>query len=184
MNINRETKITLLNLARKTIEEKLFGKSSITINNLENSELDIVAGVFVTIHKKGELRGCIGNIFGFLPLKESVKKLAIESAFKDPRFFPLTKEEYKDIDIEITVLSEPKDASLDEIKPGLGVVISLDRNMATYLPQVWEQIPDKDVFLSSLCLKAGLDRTCFKDPKVRFKTYEGLVFSEKDLNLL
>ncbi|HOM38239.1 MAG TPA: AmmeMemoRadiSam system protein A [Spirochaetota bacterium] len=184
MDISKESKILLLKIARKTIEEKLFGRSEINIDENVNKELDTISGVFVTIHKKGMLRGCIGNIFGYLPLKEAVKRLAIESAFKDPRFLPLNKEEYKDIDIEITILSEPEDTDIEDIKPGMGVVLSLGLRSATYLPQVWEQLPDKEEFLSSLCLKTGLDRNCFKRHDVRFKTYKGIVFSEKEMGLL
>lgn len=183
MNISREEKILLLKIARKSIEERLFGKSTIDIPEIETELLNKVTGVFVTIHKRRNLRGCIGNIIGYLPLRESVKRLAIESAFSDPRFPPLSKEEYQEIDIEITILSELKDALLEDISPGMGVLLSMGGNSATYLPQVWEQLPTKEQFLSSLCIKAGLWEKCYEDPRVKFKIYRGFVFSEKELGL-
>jgi AmmeMemoRadiSam system protein A len=183
MELSDELKRNLLKLARKTIEQELFGKSDIA-PDLDFPELQKVAGVFVTLHKKGNLRGCIGNIVGRAPLKDTVKNMAVAAAFQDPRFPSLSKDEYEEIDLEITVLSEPKPAKAEEIQEGRhGVVLTRDGKQGTYLPQVWDQLPEKTVFLSSLCMKAGMEKDCWTDPNTRIQTYEGIDFSEKDLGL-
>lgn len=121
-------------------------------------------GVFVTLHLNGQLRGCIGNIEPIYPLYEAVMRNAHESAFGDPRFPPLEREEFEDLDIEISVLTVPEkikydsaDDLLEKLHPGKdGIVIEKGMYKSTYLPQVWDDIKDKATFLSSLCMKAGL----------------------------
>jgi AmmeMemoRadiSam system protein A len=119
---------------------------------------------FVTLEKNGELRGCIGEIFPVLPIKKSVSRNAINAAFYDPRFFPLTPEETKDLTIEISVLSQLKKFEMDyyeflefieKHKPG--VYITYNGYSATFLPDVWEQISDPNQFMLELCLKAGIN---------------------------
>lgn len=122
-------------------------------------------GVFVTLTLHGDLRGCIGNIEPVYPLYEAVMRNAHESAFGDPRFSPLEPEEFEELEIEISVLTVPEkieyDSSqdlLEKLRPGKdGIVIEKGMYKSTYLPQVWEDIEDKKMFLSSLCMKAGLD---------------------------
>lgn len=182
MNLSREMKVALLKLARKTIEEKLFGKSDIlTDTNFE--ELKKVCGVFVTLHRKGELRGCIGNIIGQYPLSEGIARMALASAFEDPRFVPLSEREYPEIDIEITVLSPLVNASAESVEVGKhGVFISRGYNKGVLLPQVaTEHAMDRETFLSQTCLKAGLHKDCWKDKNTKIETFTGDVFSEKEL---
>jgi AMMECR1 domain-containing protein len=90
----------------------------------------------------------------------------------------MIQDELKNIDIEISILSVPEQSSLSDIWEGEGVVLKKGLYQATYLPQVWEDIPSKDQFLSSLCMKAGIKEDCWKDEKTNFYTYSADVFSE------
>jgi hypothetical protein len=163
-------------------EEKLFGKSSIEVKD-DFAELNEICGVFVTLHKKGELRGCIGNIIGTYPLLEGVSRMALASAFEDPRFVALSEREYPEIDIEITVLSPLCQASAEKVEVGRhGVFISRGYNKGVLLPQVaTEHDMDRETFLSQTCLKAGLHKDCWKDKNTKIETFTGDVFSEKEL---
>lgn len=146
-------------------------------------------GCFVTLHLRGDLRGCIGNITPVHPLAQAVQNNAISAAFQDPRFTPVTAAEMAAIDLEISVLSLPRplpfadaDDLLRQLRPGVhGVVLSEGIfRQATFLPQVWEQLPDKVQFLEHLCRKGGMARDAWRDPaRVEVKTYEALVFGEK-----
>lgn len=143
-------------------------------------------GCFVTLHKAGRLRGCIGTIEPVDALVDSVKDNALKAAFDDPRFSPVKADELPQIEIEISVLTPPK--SLDHIdtedllrklKPGVhGVILSRERHAATFLPQVWEQLPRKESFLSNLSAKAGLPEKAWQDKKTKIKVYEVEYFSE------
>lgn len=172
------------------IEEELFniackGVIDAVDDNYEPpKESGIKKGVFVTIKKKGMLRGCIGNIYPLEDLYIATYNNAIHAAVHDPRFPPLTKNELKDIDIEISVLSIPKEAKIDEIIPQKhGVIIYGMGRSATFLPQVWEELRTKEEFLSHLCLKAGLPIDYWKE-KARFEIYENeMVIGPKRLAL-
>lgn len=140
---------------------------------------------FVTLHKNSELRGCIGS---FEPkfLGNAIIENAISAATKDFRFEPLSAEELEQIEIEISVLSEPKPLKyensdellkiLDAKKPG--IIISLAAHQATFLPQVWEQLPKPEEFLSHLCIKAGLRADAWIKIPLEVQTYEASVFRE------
>lgn len=139
------------------------------------------AAVFVTLHKAGRLRGCIGMTEARLPLWQAVRDMALSAAFKDWRFRPLGIEELHEISIEISVLSPLTPVpSTDAIRPREhGVVIRRDGRSGLFLPQVWEQIPEKDAFLSILCKeKAGLSAEAWKDPSTHILVFTVLAFSE------
>jgi len=135
---------------------------------------------FVTLEKKGQLRGCIGSIIAHRPLIEDLVKNANSSAFSDPRFTPLRKEEFDDLSIDVSLLSDPEKMFFDseadllrQIVPFTDGIIIKERNyQAVYLPSVWEQLPDKTLFLNSLKLKAGLSEDYFSQTfeAYRFKT--------------
>jgi AmmeMemoRadiSam system protein A len=143
-------------------------------------------GCFVTLHKKKALRGCIGTIEPVKPLVESVEENAINSAFKDPRFPPLSADELDVVDIEISVLTVPEelafkdpDELLKKLQPGVhGVILSSGWHKSTFLPQVWKQLPEVDKFLSHLCMKAGMNEDCWKKKDIRVQTYQAEYFSE------
>jgi len=138
----------------------------------------------VTIHKKGQLRGCIGNIYGTQALYLTIRDMAIASSSKDPRFPPLSVDELKDIDIEISVLSIPKKTTnIDEIKMGThGVIIKKGFHSGVFLPQVATETGwSREEFLSNLCShKAGLPADAWKDKSTQVYIFSAEVFSEKD----
>lgn len=143
-------------------------------------------GTFVTIHKDGQLRGCIGNIFGKGPLCMLVRDMAISSATKDPRFPPVKETELDSLEIEVSVLSKPRVIkNVDEIQLGVhGVIVSQGpRYYGVFLPQVADETGwSKEKFLSELCSqKAGLSPDAWKDPKTKIEIFTAEVFSEKDV---
>ena len=134
---------------------------------------------FVTLNIDNNLRGCIGSIIPHRILLEDIIQNAKSSAFKDPRFLPLTKEEFKNIDIEISLLTTPKqleynsiDDLRDKVKIGIdGVILKEGDKQATFLPQVWEQLTDFDSFFLHLVDKANLDNDVF-NRKPEIYTYQ------------
>ncbi len=136
-------------------------------------------GVFVTLTLNGQLRGCIGTIQPIMPLYEAVIKNAISAAYSDPRFPPMTKEEANDLTIEISVLTEPLKLNytnpsdlLKKLNHEQGIIIKKSFATATFLPQVWEQLPDKEQFLANLCLKANLSPEAWKDSSIEVFAYK------------
>jgi MEMO1 family protein len=162
----------LIRLAEKVIYNKLHNQKE-NLKDLKEimpEEYLQKQGVFVTVYKNKDLRGCIGNIIGTETIFDSILKNSVNAGFRDPRFTALTKQELKDITIEISILSVPVVCSLEDINKGDGVIIEKEFNSAVYLPQVWDLIEDKDLFLSSLCEKAGLNKECYKS-NVVFKKF-------------
>lgn len=153
---------------------KLSIKSRFIQNRIEISYpqvFDEQGACFVTLEKNDNLRGCIGSIIAHKPLIEDIILNAQNAAFKDPRFNPLQQEELDDLKISVSLLSAPtqidfKDEKdlLDKIVPQKdGIIIKDGRYQAVYLPSVWEQLPDKNDFLNSLKIKAGLAPDYFSD---------------------
>jgi len=132
------------------------------------------------------LRGCIGTIEPIQPLTDGVVDNALNAAFRDPRFPPLSPEEYDDVDVEVSLLTVPEilefhDSNdlLDKLQPGVhGVILSKGWHRATFLPQVWDQLPDKITFIEHLCQKAGMGNDCWKDSGVEVRVYTAEHFSE------
>ncbi|MBW2358817.1 MAG: AmmeMemoRadiSam system protein A, partial [Deltaproteobacteria bacterium] len=155
----------LLNVARQTIEQELFARKDQNPPESDiSSKYSEQRGTFVTLTIQGGLRGCIGHIIPQESLIEGIRVNAINAAFRDPRFRPLTKEEWKRVKIEISILTDPKPLSysdaddlLKKLRPNIdGVILKKGFHQSTFLPQVWEQLPEKEEFLTHLCLKAGL----------------------------
>ncbi len=119
---------------------------------------------FVTLTRDGQLRGCIGTLAAHRPLAEDVTANAIAAAFRDPRFKPLTDDEFVTVRIEVSLLSpaeplncEDEAAALAQLRPGIdGVIFQYGHHRSTFLPQVWAQLPDRTEFLTQLKYKAGL----------------------------
>jgi len=164
----------LLALARLAIYEELTGEKLIDRDKYLQMypALAQKQAVFVTLHKidgdREILRGCIGSILPVRPLIDDVIYNAKAAAFNDPRFPPLSPEEFDDIKIEVSLLSIPQKVSyqnIDELRSIIkpfkhGVILKLSGRQATFLPQVWEQLSDFDLFFEYLCQKAGLPDNC------------------------
>lgn len=184
--LTNEEKSALLKLARSAITAALVRGKTVERPEEPSSAMKEKRGCFVTLHKKGVLRGCIGTIEPVNPLYRCIEDNALHSAFKDPRFQAVKADELAEIDIEISVLTVPEildhrdpDELLEKLKPGIhGVILSSGWHGSTFLPQVWKQLPDKKEFLRQLCLKGGMPADAWKDKKTTVKVYEAEYFSE------
>lgn len=176
-------KRALLALARESIASKLHGRTPTTLMYPIISEgVKQVAGAFVSLYKNGKLRGCIGRVETDDLLFKSVAAMAQAAAFHDTRFSPLTKDEFDDVKIDITVLTRPqKVASYKEIEVGKHGIILKNRAgaSAVYLPQVATAFGgDLEKMLSALSRKAGLNEDAWRGDDVAFEVFEGFGFSE------
>jgi len=172
-------KRALLTFARKTISQA-FLTDTVPLARGFNANLQQPRGVFVTLKKKGELRGCVGRIIGDEPLCKLVGAMAIQAAFNDRRFSPLTADELNDIEIEISVLTPVKQISgaADIVVGRDGVLLTKEGYSAVFLPQVpTEQGWNRDEMLDNLCLKAGLTAGSWKEG-AQLSTFQAVVFSE------
>jgi AmmeMemoRadiSam system protein A len=141
-------------------------------------------GLFVTLTIGGKLRGCIGYIEGFQPVRQSLGDLALSAAFNDPRFPPLNADEFSEIEVEITILSIPeKIADPGKVTVGRhGLIISRGYAKGLLLPQVpVEHHMNREEFLTATCQKAGLPPDAWKDKDTTIEVFEGYIFSEKEL---
>ncbi len=183
--LNENQQKELLKIARNTIKSYLE-KGEKPDLSIDDPALKNIQGAFVTLHKKGQLKGCIGNIIGQKPLYITVRDMAIEAATGDPRFSPVKPEELDDIDIEVSVLSPlEKVKSADEIEMGThGVIVRRGYRQGVFLPQVATETGwSKEEFLSHLCSgKAGLPANAWKDPDTELYIFSAQVFGEKDLS--
>ena len=179
--VNKEQQEVLLKLARESIETYLkTGKKKRP--EIHDERLKIKQGAFVTLRKRGMLRGCIGHINPIKPLSDAVADMAIAAATEDPRFPAVSLEEMKDVHIEISVLSIPRLVqSADEIEMGKhGVIVRKGSRQGVYLPQVATETGwDKETFLSSLCSsKAGLSKNAWKDKDTELRCFTAQLFEE------
>ncbi|MFC2091440.1 AmmeMemoRadiSam system protein A [Elusimicrobiota bacterium] len=184
MEYSKSHQRELLKIARNTIESYIKFEKKIDVK-VEEFKLKEERGVFVTLHNDGQLRGCIGNIMPTGPLYLTVRDMAIQSAFHDPRFPPVNSREINEIDIEISILTVPeKVVSHENIVLGRdGVIVKRGFRQGVYLPQVADETGwSKEEFLSSLCYsKAGLPSDAWKDKNTELYTFQAFVFNEKEL---
>ena len=182
----------LLRMARKAIADELNAGRSMEWKQPSVPEkylafLQGKTGVFVTINLYGQLRGCIGTLEPALTLVEEISENARHAAFHDPRFSSLTEKEFADIDLEISLLTPPKKLDftdsadlIKKLQPGIhGVILEKNGAKATFLPQVWEQLREPEVFMEHLCRKAGLSSFAWKKGNVSIQTYKVSSFKEK-----
>lgn len=166
-----------LKLARDIITDKLYQTNSIEKTCMIDRfpQFKEKGATFVTLTINGELRGCIGSLVAHQSLFDDLCSNAYSAAFKDPRFLPLTKEELEQVVIEISFIGESipvEYKDFEELKKLItpfedGVIVKLDNKQATFLPQVWEQLPDFDQFFLHLFHKAGIDvSSMYKLPTV------------------
>lgn len=184
--LTKADKTFLVQFARSVIEEALEAGSRLATPEHSSDAIFDKRGCFVTLHKKGNLRGCIGTIEPEHALIQGIEENARNSAFRDPRFPPLKKDELAAIKVEVSVLTVPQELSFSDaedlkakLKPGVhGVILSRGWQRSTFLPQVWDQLPDKETFLNHLCQKAGLAKHCWQDPETVVEVYQAEYFSE------
>jgi len=162
----------LLILAREAIKSGFDNKELKIPENIKKKNSEKKAS-FVTLTKNGQLRGCIGSLYPHQELYKDVVENALHAAFDDYRFTPLKKSEFHEIKIEVSVLSIPKKIQfknekelLNKIEKNMGIILKKGFNSATFLPQVWEEIPDKIDFLEELSLKAGMKKDDWKTSEV------------------
>lgn len=182
-----EDRELLLRLARQAIVETAEGRPLAALDSTQLPEhlLDCAA-TFVTLTRRGGLRGCIGALQAQLPLAEDVREHARAAASEDFRFMPVTPQEVPELEIEISVLTDPlpmefatSDDLLARLRPGIdGVILVSGLHRATFLPQVWEKVPDAESFLSMLCEKAGLPASAWRKPGIEIFTYQVESFCE------
>jgi len=180
--LNKKQQKILLSIARKTIEEYIRSRKMPEIE-VDDPALKEKRGVFVTLHRKGMLRGCIGYIMPIEELYKAVSKMAIESSTGDPRFPPVTPQEIEQIQIEISVLTVPERIkSVDEIELGKhGVIVKKGVHQGVFLPQVATETGwSKEEFLNRLCYdKAHLPEDAWKDNDTEIYTFSAQVFEEE-----
>jgi AmmeMemoRadiSam system protein A len=156
---------TLLEVARLSIEHGLRSGRPLSVSPSEyHRDLKAVRASFVTLQQRGQLRGCIGHLEAVHPLVVDVAENAFAAAFRDPRFAPLRAEEWPTVDVHLSILTTPEPLHfrdeadlLGQIRPGEdGLILQDGPNRGTFLPSVWDSLPDPVDFLTHLKLKAGL----------------------------
>jgi len=181
--ITAEEQNILLSDAREAITAELEKrKPSWKIYNEKNSSLNVPCGAFVSLHIGKNLRGCIGRMTANLPLLETVRLMAKEAAFGDPRFPPLRKDELANVHIEISALSPMIPCSDPRsVKVGVhGIYLTGRGRSGVLLPQVpVEQGWNIDEYLEYICIKAGLSPGSYDAPDTQLMTFTAIVFSER-----
>jgi AmmeMemoRadiSam system protein A len=180
----------LVRLARSTIAARL-GISDAASTSIPETDLADVAfreqrGTFVTLKIGNQLRGCMGCLMPSETILEGVRRNAINAAFNDPRFPALSAPELEQAEIEVSILTNPRELEysagsdlLRKLRPNIdGVIISKGMARATFLPQVWEQLPGTEDFLAHLCRKAGLSPDEWKKGELDVSIYQVQYFHE------
>lgn len=176
-------KVLLLKTARFRIQEHLFDKTDEPVPELKEPVFGEKYGMFVTLTINDDLRGCIGYVEGVKPLREAVKDMALQAAFHDPRFYPLSKEEYVSIAVEISILY-PVEAvkNFSDIQVGRdGLIMERGYSKGLLLPQVATEYGwSREEFMNQTCRKAGMESFCWENGAKVLK-FEAEVFNEKEL---
>jgi hypothetical protein len=183
--LNQTEKKRLLEVARETISQHVQGRRP-QPHETELEGLELPRGAFVTLHRQGALRGCIGNFLTTTPLVRTVEEMAVAAASQDPRFPPLSPAELAEVDLEISVLTPLREVEdVSEIEVGRhGIYIVAPQGRGVLLPQVATEYGwDRDTFLDQTCVKAGLAPGSWKDPATKVLIFSAQVFGEKDLGL-
>ncbi|MDR0900967.1 MAG: TIGR00296 family protein [Methanobrevibacter sp.] len=185
--LSKEDGNYLIKIAKLAIKTYLDEQRKIAIPEDCPEHLKENLGVFVTLNKNHELRGCIGYPEPVAPLIEATIEVAISAAINDPRFPSLSKEEFEEIAIEVTVLTKPELLKVDVVsdypkKIAIGVdglIVENGFNKGLLLPQVAiEHDMDSESFLANTCMKAGLDSACWLDKDTDIYTFQGQIFSD------
>jgi AmmeMemoRadiSam system protein A len=165
MSLNKEHQQRLLDLAKSSIQHGLQKGRPLKVNLADfPAELTEHRATFVTLHKHHQLRGCIGMLEAVRPLAEDIAENAFLAAFKDPRFPPLTDDEFGELEIHLSILTPAEPVAftseqdlITQLQPGIdGLILEAGHRRSTFLPSVWEQLPEPEQFLWHLKQKAGL----------------------------
>jgi AmmeMemoRadiSam system protein A len=185
--LTHEERTLLLKIARQAIEAVVGGKK-VPILNLQDLPIALTepGATFVTLTLFGELKGCIGTLEAIQPLAFDVQERAIAAALEDFRFAPVQPGEVANLKIEISRLTSPQPLDYDDpselpkkLHPMVdGVVIRDGLRRATFLPQVWEKIPQPDQFLDHLCMKMGLPPDHWRSKRLEVNIYQVEEFHE------
>ena len=185
--LSSEEQQTLLRLAREALEHGVRGKKLPALNDASlSAHLREKGASFVTLTIRGELRGCIGALEAYQPLADDVREHAVAAALEDPRFPRVREDELNRISLEVSCLTRPvqleyKDAAdlLSKLKPHVdGVILRDGVRRATFLPQVWEKIPDAAEFLNNLCYKMGVHKNLWRTKHLDVLVYQVEEFHE------
>ncbi len=169
---NQSQRATMLKVAHDSILYGLENAKALKVKVSDfDDKLQKPRACFVTLNLNHKLRGCIGHLEAIQPLITNVAQNAFNAAFHDPRFAALTMAEFSNLEIHISVLTEPSSIYfndeadlLSKIKPGVdGLILESNHNRGTFLPSVWDSLPDKSDFLQQLKLKAGLPANYWSD---------------------
>ena len=178
LGLSDQDKKTLRHIAETVIENKARGKP-VPEFTVDSQALREKRGAFVTINKKGQLRGCIGYVKAYKPLYQTVEEMAAQAAFSDPRFDPVTEKEVRDLEVEISVLTPLRRIKrVDEIEVGKhGILMKKGVYSGLLLPQVATEYGwDRKTFLEYTCLKAGLPKGAWKDRETIIYIFSAEVF--------
>jgi AmmeMemoRadiSam system protein A len=171
-SLSHEDQQALLRIASDSIRHGLDAGTPLRLDEAGfSSDLQATRATFVTLQKGGNLRGCIGSLEARQPLAQDVADNAFSAAFRDPRFPPLHEGEFEDLEIHISILtpSEPmtfvsEEDLVSQLRPGVdGLIMEDGFYRGTFLPSVWEQLPDPQSFLTHLKLKSGLPTDYWSD---------------------
>lgn len=172
----------LLDIAQQSIEHGLATGGPVKVDHAVTPPgLEMNGTCFVTLKLAGQLRGCIGNLSGSGSLLDGIASNAYQAAFKDPRFAPVSRKEVDQLEIEVSVLTPMQSLPvksnaelLGKLRPGIdGLVFMAGDKQATFLPSVWEQLPDAAAFVARLKQKAGLAADFWSDD-VRCEVYQAI----------
>jgi|SRR5579859_1900957 len=187
--LTRAEKVQLLRLARQGLEAAVRGQAPPPLADEARTPALVQPGCsFVTLSEQGELRGCIGGLMAEEPLWRDVQRRAGQAGLHDYRFIPVQPAELPQIEIEVSVLSEPApldyatpDELLRRLRPHVdGVVLRQGLSRATFLPQVWESVPDPEQFLALLCQKLGVRPDAWRREHLQVETYQVEEFREPE----
>jgi len=166
-------------IAYNAIKSSFSGKKLIDNEKIlkDYPEFNMPKATFVTLKKNGKLRGCIGSLVAHQAFFDDLVKNAKSAAFNDPRFPPLTEEELEKIDLEVSILTEPKlveYSNIDDLKNKIkigedGIILKLGVYQATFLPQVWDELNSFELFFAHLCAKARLQTNCLSKHPIIYK---------------
>jgi AmmeMemoRadiSam system protein A len=189
--LTQEQGQVLVRLARQTIAERLgmveVSSKNISAAMLSDPVFQEKRGTFVTLKINKQLRGCIGCLTPSETIIEGIKRNALNAAFQDPRFSQLSAPELEQAEIEISILTNPQKLEyadgydlVQKLRPGIdGVILGHGTARATFLPQVWEQLPGTEEFLAHLCRKAGFVPDAWQSGRLEVSTYQVQYFHER-----